>query len=102
MHYCDNDPCETEAVEVVPVSLDEQTVEYRRYCHTCSEAYATGAQHGTFRVLRQLRAYAESLKHQGFTTEAGILFAALPRLGTANDPGEEGLEPPALDGDQAG
>jgi len=98
--YCDNDPCETEAVEIVPVSLDENTIEFRRYCYTCSEAYNTGAQHGRFRAMRQLRAYAESLKGQGFVTEAGVIFAALPRLDTANDPGEEGVEVPTLDDDE--
>lgn len=96
-HYCQNDPCESEAVEVVPVSVDVDTVEYRRYCYACSEAYNTGSQHGRFRAMRQLRAYAKSLKEQGFATEAGVLFAALSKLNTANDPGEEGLEPPPLE-----
>lgn len=93
-HYCDNEACENEASEAVPVSVDVQTVEFRRYCHTCSEAYHTGAQHGAFRARRQLRAHAESLKNQGFITEAGIIFAALPRMNTADDPGELGLFPP--------
>lgn len=97
--YCDNDPCEAEAVEVVLVSLDEDTVEYRRYCYTCSEAYNTGCQHGHFRGVRQLRAYAEGLKEQGFVTEAGVLFVAIAKLNTADDPGEAGLEPPTLDQD---
>jgi len=98
--YCENDPCQTEAVEVVPVSVDENTVEFRRYCHTCSEAYSTGAQHGGFRAMRQLRAHAEDLKTQGFVTEGGVIFAALSKLNAATDPGEEGLEPPTLDEDE--
>ena len=95
--YCENDPCEAEATEVVPVSLDQNTVEYRRYCYTCSEAYNTGAQHGHFRAVRQLQKYAEDLMKQGFVTEAGVIFAALPKLDTANDPGEEGVPVPTLD-----
>lgn len=100
MHYCDNESCESEAVEVVPVSVDADTVEYRRYCYACSEAYSTGAQLGRFRAMRQLKAQAESLKDQGLVTEAGVLFAALPRLNTAADPGEEGLVPPPLEDDE--
>lgn len=98
-HYCDSEACENEASEVVPVSVDADTAEYRRYCYTCSEAYNTGAQHGRFRAMRQLRAYAGILREQGFTTEAGVIFAALPKLNTATDPGEEGLERPTLEGD---
>lgn len=97
--YCENDPCEAEAVEVVPVSVDADTVEFRRLCYPCSEAYNTGAQHGLYRSGRQLRAHAESLREQGFVTEAGVIFCALPKLDAANDPGEEGLEPPTLDAD---
>ena len=99
-HYCDNDACESEAVEVVPVSVDEDTVEFRRYCYTCSEAYNTGAQHGRFRAVRQLKAYAEDLKSQGLVTEAAVIFAALPKLAAANDPGEVGVEVPTLDDDE--
>jgi hypothetical protein len=98
--YCDNETCEAEAVEVVPVSLDEDTVEYRRYCYACSEGYNTGAQHGRFRAMRQLRAYAESLKERGFATEAGVVFAALPKLDTCTDPGEEGMEPLPLENEE--
>lgn len=95
--YCQTDGCESEAVQVVPVSLDENAVGFRRLCYPCSEAYSTGAQHGQFRTIRQLRAHAEDLKQQGFATEAGVIFAALPRLDTATDPGEEGLEPPSVE-----
>ena len=96
-HYCETDGCETEAVEIVPVSIDDSTVEYRKLCYPCSEAYSTGTQHGRFRAMRQLRAYAKSLQQQGFVTEAGVIFAAVAKLDTANDPGEEGLEPPPLE-----
>ena len=96
--YCETEGCESEATEVVPVSLDESTVEYRRYCHPCCEAYHTGAQHGRFRAVRQLRAHVESLREQGFVTEAGVLFAALSKLDSTNDPGEEGVETSPLDG----
>lgn len=95
--YCDADGCESEATEVVPVSIDEHTVQHRRYCYPCSEAYHTGAQHGRFRAVRQLEAYAESLKEQGLTAEAGVIFAATSRLNTATDPGEDGVETPPLD-----
>lgn len=88
--YCDADGCEAEAAEVVPVSIDETTVQIRNYCYPCSEAYHTGAQHARFRAIRQLRAYAENLKEQGFVVEAGVIFAALPRMNIADDPGELG------------
>ena len=101
-HYCQNDPCESEAVEVVPVSVDADTIEFRRYCHTCSEAYNVGCQHGHFRSVRQLRAHADSLNGQGFVIEAGVIFAALPKLDTCTDPGEEGLEPPPLEDGENG
>ena len=95
--YCENESCEFEATEVVPVSVSQNEVEYRRYCYTCSEAYNTGAQHGHFRVMRQLQKYAEDLMKQGFVAEAGVIFAALPKLNTTDDPGEEGVEVPSLE-----
>lgn len=100
--HCDAEGCENEAVEVVPVSRDEDAIWYRRYCHPCSEAYHAGSQHGRFRAARQLRAHAESLCGLGFLTEAGVVFAAIVRLTAGDDPGEEGLERPALDGDGEG
>lgn len=95
--YCDAEGCENEATEVVPVSIDENTVEFRRYCYPCSEAYQTGAQHGRFRAVRQLTARVDSLRKQGFTAEAGIIFTAIQRLDSATDPGEEGVEPPPVE-----
>jgi hypothetical protein len=52
--YCQNDPCETEAVETQPVSLGVDEVRPKRYCYTCSEAYSSGAQHGEMRAIRDL------------------------------------------------
>ena len=96
--YCDAEGCENEATEVVPVSVGENAVEHRCYCYPCSEAYHTGAQHGRFRAIRQLTAHMNSLKKQGFVTEAGVIFTALQKLDTAADPGEKCLEPPPQDG----
>jgi len=52
--YCQNDPCETEAVETQPVSLGVDEVRPKRYCYTCAEAYSSGAQHGEMRAIRDL------------------------------------------------
>jgi hypothetical protein len=52
--YCQNDPCETEAVETQPISLGVDEVRPKRYCYTCSEAYSSGAQHGEMRAIRDL------------------------------------------------
>ncbi|MEN6643987.1 MAG: hypothetical protein ABFE08_16240 [Armatimonadia bacterium] len=96
--YCDAEGCENEATEVVPVSVGENAVEHRRYCYPCSAACHTGAQHARFRAIRRLTAHMDSLKKQGFVTEAGVIFMALQKLDTATDPGEEGVGPPPLDG----
>lgn len=52
--YCENDPCETEAVESHPVSLGVDELRPKRYCYTCAEAYSSGAQHGEMRAIRDL------------------------------------------------
>lgn len=97
--YCENEACENEAVEVVPVSLDANTVQFRHLCYPCSEAYSTGVQHGRFRAARQLRAYAESLREQGLATEAGVIFCAVARLDVLTDPGEDDVGVPTLGDD---
>lgn len=44
--WCDNAPCEAEAVVEVEVSVHEPEDEKRHYCATCHEAYLVGVQHG--------------------------------------------------------
>ena len=46
--------CETEAVEVKPVSVGLTEMETRKMCFTCSESYSSGAQHGEYRAVRDL------------------------------------------------
>jgi len=47
--FCENDPCETEAVEEVPVSESTYEDSTRSFCATCHEAYTIGVQHGSHR-----------------------------------------------------
>jgi len=47
-HFCDNGSCENEAVDRVPVSVNEAHDEKRRFCGPCQEAYTIGVQHGRF------------------------------------------------------
>ena len=94
--YCENDPCETEAVRVVPVSLGETEVEFKKLCYTCGEAYDTGAQHGTFRTIRQLRKIAKEMEMVD-ECSAEAIRQAIGKLSCGADPGEEGLEEPDLE-----
>ena len=44
--YCDNQFCESEAVETVPVSVKRSGDSERKFCEACYEAYCIGVQHG--------------------------------------------------------
>ena len=97
--FCDNETCDNDATEVVPVSISETEVEYRRYCYTCSEAYTIGCQHGHFRAVRQvLRQAAKANKVADCFQTAGALALLAAQMMPGDDPGEEGLTPPNIDG----
>jgi hypothetical protein len=94
MVYCQNDPCETEAVETHPVSLGADEVRPKRYCYTCAEAYSSGAQHGEMRAIRDLvRAglidAANFLNKRPLTPEQIERIQALP---TESEYGGESIE----------
>jgi len=115
--YCENDGCENEAEQKVPVSMDEGTIEYRHYCQVCSEVYHVGAQHGYYRSKRQLRDWATKVQTEASGLEplpqnpssderrlfefhlgtARTINTCASYLNPSTDPGEEGLTPPPLE-----
>ncbi len=44
--YCENRPCQNEAVADVAVSIDKPSDQIRSLCATCQEAYGWGVRHG--------------------------------------------------------
>ena len=53
--YCDNEHCETLAVDSVPVSVKRVGDAARNLCGPCLVAYHIGVQHGRIRTLAERR-----------------------------------------------
>jgi hypothetical protein len=60
--YCDNQFCESEAVETVPVSVKTAGDSDRNFCAACYEAYVIGVQHG--RISENPNAYQKTRRHR--------------------------------------
>jgi hypothetical protein len=58
MEFCDNQFCENEAVETVPVSVRHSGDSERKFCTVCYEAYIIGVQHG--RISENPKVYSKS------------------------------------------
>lgn len=48
IRYCDSSTCDSEAVEVVRVSVDKPHDGKRHLCQQCYQMYLIGVQHGRF------------------------------------------------------
>jgi hypothetical protein len=75
--HCQNDLCENEAVEPVPISVHKPCDQKRALCAACKQAYDWGLQHGQM-TARPPRVWVLAVTDMGLVAHSGA-FRTRPK-----------------------